>query len=353
VAAKRRVIYATSGWCIHDTRWFAALEDNDLSPVGMSITDDPGSLPPGVLTIDSPEVLRAKVDGLARDASHTGGLSILAGPLTTVTRHLVGVDARLVGLSWGWDLQPEALGQPFDADELAWVSMLDALIVDSVVTRAVAERLGLTADRINLIPWGIDTELFTPDGPKADLSVWGVRPGDRVVLSLRSHTRIHRVGDIIEAFAIAVREDPALFLLVGGDGPLSEQFKRRVGELAVADRARFVGLLPEDDLPALLRAVDVYVSATAVDGTSVTLLQALACATPVIISDTPGNRAWLSDESMSFAVDDIGALARSLVSTKIDRQHRNLRSGAALVGEVADWRRNSRVVAGQVMSDSL
>jgi glycosyltransferase involved in cell wall biosynthesis len=258
--------------------------------------------------------LRAEIDQMVGESEVSGRIAILAGPLTTVTAYLVGLDARLVGLSWGWDLQPEAIGQPFDADALAWVGRLDALIVDSVVTRAVAERLGLKSDRISLIPWGIDPKLFTPDGPKADLSAWGVSPGDRAVLSLRSHTPVHRVGDIIEAFARAREEDPSLFLLVGGDGPLLEQHVARVAEMGIGDRVRFIGILPETELPGLLRAVDVYVSATAVDGTSVTLLQALATGTPAVVSDIPGNRPWLEHGlTATFPTTDVQRLGMRIL----------------------------------------
>jgi glycosyltransferase involved in cell wall biosynthesis len=336
MAEKQRVIYATSGWCIHDTRWFAALQDNGLNPIAMSVTDDPALLPEGSRAFRSAEYLRNGVDELLE--AHP--IPILAGPLTTITRHLVGANTRIVGLSWGWDLQPEAIGGELDADELAWVSDLDALIVDSIVTEHVAINLGVDPARISNIPWGIDVDLFTPDGPKADLSGYGVSAGNKVVLSLRSHTPIHRVGDIIEAFAIAVREDPSLFLLVGSDGPLLDDNIRRVEQLGISARVQFIGMLPEHELPALLRAADLYVSASAVDGTSVTLLQALATATPVVASAIPGNLAWLQPPScIAVSVGDhrglVGALA---TKRKGSIRAQGARLVASRVRATSDWR---------------
>ena len=342
MAEKQRVIYATSGWCIHDTRWFTALQDNGLDPIAMSVTDEPALLPEGSRAFRSADDLRAGIDELTEAHS----IPILAGPLTTVTRHLMGSNTRIVGLSWGWDLQPEAIGEEFDADELAWVSDLDALIVDSIVTEAVAINLGLDPSRISNIPWGIDVDLFTPDGPKADLSRWGVEPGDRVVLSLRSHTAIHRIGDIIEAFAMALREDPNLFLLVGADGPLLDDNIKRAEQLGIEARVQFIGMLPETDLPALLRAASVYVSATAVDGTSVTLLQALATGTPVIASRIPANLAWLGSSSCrSVSVGDVNALAEVFRDVGPRGQPTgDVMLHAGVVRLAADWGSNSAVL---------
>ena len=303
------VIYATADWCIHDDRWVEALVTNGFDPICFSLKTKDCVVPGGTTIVYSAQDLRREIDAITANES----MPILAGPLTTITKHLMGANARIVGLSWGWDLQPEALGEVLDPGALAWIADLDALIVDSIVTEQIAQDLGLAADRISNIPWGIDTELFTPQGPKADLAQWGAAAGDRVVLSLRAHTPIHRVGDIVEAFALAVKEDPKLFLLIGGDGALRRTLEARVNELGIEHRTAFSGMLPEEDLPALLRAVDLYVAATAVDGSSVTLLQALACGVRVLVSDIPGNLPWIEDaESETFQLGAIEALGRAL-----------------------------------------
>jgi glycosyltransferase involved in cell wall biosynthesis len=303
------VIYATADWCIHDDRWVAALVTNGFDPICFSVKAKECVVPVGTTVVDSVQDLRREIDAITANES----MPILAGPLTTITKHLMGANVRIVGISWGWDLQPEALGEVFDPTSLAWIADLDALIVDSIVTEQIAQNLGLAPDRISNIPWGIDVDLFTPQGSKADLTQWGVGPTDRVVLSLRAHTPIHHVGDIVEAFAISVMQDPKLFLLIGGDGPLRQSLEARVHELGIEHRTTFIGMLPELELPALLRAVDLYVAATAVDGTSVTLLQALACGAPVLVADIPGNLPWIGDEGAeTFKVGAVDALGQAM-----------------------------------------
>jgi glycosyltransferase involved in cell wall biosynthesis len=330
------VIYATADWCIHDDRWVAALVTNGFDPICFSVKTKDCVVPDGTTVVNSAQELRARID--ARIAERQ--IPILAGPLTTITKHLMGANARVVGLSWGWDLQPEALGEVLDPGALAWISDLDALIVDSIVTEQIAQDLGLAPERISNIPWGIDTELFTPQGPKADLAQWGAAAGDRVVLSLRAHTPIHRIGDIVEAFALAVKEDPKLFLLIGGDGALRRTLEARVNELGIEHRTAFSGMLPEEDLPALLRAVDLYVAATAVDGTSVTLLQALACGVRVLVSDIPGNLPWIEDvESETVKVGAIGEMGQAIAKFSLKPQTRQRLRKQPLTPRV-NWDRN-------------
>jgi glycosyltransferase involved in cell wall biosynthesis len=308
--------------------------------------DSQTAAPEGAVYAADEAELRARAFDLAHPADGGGNVPILAGPLTTVTRHLLGIGTRLVGLSWGWDLQPEAIGEPFVPADLAWIAGLDALIVDSDVTRNVALGLGLEQGRIATIPWGVDVDLFTPDGPVADLSCWGVGAQDIVVLSLRAHTAIHGTTDVIEALGLALAEQPRLFLLMGGHGPLTEQHQARVRELAIEDRVRFIGLLPETELPTLLRAVDMYVSMTQVDGTSVTLLQALACGTPVVASDIPGNRPWIDLAGAARChVGDTVALGAAFAGRPGTRPSAKVRGGlnAAAVKRV-DWHANSQAL---------
>ncbi len=340
------VIYATADWCIHDDRWVAALVTNGFDPICFSVRTRECVVPDRTTIVDSAQELRTEIDTLTAIQR----MPILAGPLTTITKHLMGANARIVGLSWGWDLQPEALGEVFDPTALAWIADLDALIVDSIVTEQIAHDLGLALERISNIPWGVDTELFTRQGPKADLSQWGVAPGDRVVLSLRAHTPIHRVGDIVEAFALAVKEDPKLFLLIGGDGPLRQALEARTHELGIEHRTTFIRMLPEQELPALLRAVDLYVAATAVDGTSVTLLQALACGVPVLVSDISGNLPWIEDAGAeTFKLGAIDEMCQAMVVrasktqtyTPLRAQHQASRM---------NWEWNSRALVGLLRS---
>ena len=260
------VLYVSHTSGVHDDRWIGAMRSSSCTVTPLQV--DPEG-----------KEARSRVMSLTTEL----GIDIIvAGPLTTCTSHLVGLDVPLVGLSWGFDLH-EMADDESDPDP-SWMVGLAGLIVDSEPTRSIAEDLGVSRDHIELIPWGVDLDLFDPAGPRAEHPELPVN--SRVVLSARSHEPLYRVGDIAAAFERArglVKDD--VYLVVLNDGPLTEEIKAGAG-----DHTLFLGRVSERELAAWLRRSDLYVSSSETDGSSVTLLQAMACGTPVLVSDIPGNR---------------------------------------------------------------
>lgn len=327
--SRDRVLYATSGWGVHDARWTGALEACGFD----------------VAVSDSTDGLRERAG-----AFEPLDAPVLAGPLTSVTRLLVGLERPIIGLSWGYDLA-QGHSQSVSRDELRWIADLDGLVVDSVATRDEAIALGLSPDRIVLIPWGVDLDSCDPSGLAVTAADHGFPPDSRVILSMRTHDVLYRTADVIEAYATACAADPSLRLVMGGDGPLTAAHRSRVAELGLADVVRFIGRVDESDVPAVLRGADAYVTASETDGTSVTLLQAMACGTPVLASRIPGNQAWVVDEvtGRTFAVGDIGALAGLMATGATDTAVAGMTGRArALVEREADWRVN-RLRLGEML----
>ena len=290
----KHVIYASASAGIHDRRWVEALR-----ACGFEVT---------VMAANAE--LRASLEAFEPFTA-----PVLAGPLNAVTKLLVGLSRPVIGLSWGYDLQ-QGHSQAVPLESLAWISKLDGLVVDSPATSDLAISLGLAAERIVLIPWGVDLEVFTPTGPVVSAAAHGFASGSRVVLSLRTHDTLYRTSDVIEAFARAALVDPALMLVMGGDGPLTPAHRARVAELGLESRVRFIGRVDEAELPALLRGAELYVTASETDGTSVTLLQAMACGVSVVASDNPGNDWWIEEgvTGHRFAVGDINTLANLMTA---------------------------------------
>jgi len=265
-----RCLYVTNGWGIHDDRWFAALEGQGFSPVAVRLGID----------ATSPADLVQAVERAAPEDT-----PIIAGPLNSITVHLVDLPNPIVGLSWGFDLH--------QMDSSTWLSRLSGIIVDSEATAAIAGEAGVNPDRITFIPWGVDLNAFHPNGPEQDLQAWGVPADARILLTLRAHEPQYRVPDVIRAMPRILVETPNAFLLVGNRGSQTSELEQLVSTLQLTDHVSFIPLIEETELPQLLRASDVYISASEVDGTSVTLLQAMACGVPVVVSEIPGNRPWV------------------------------------------------------------
>jgi len=315
-------VYASAGWGLHDLRWTNALRELGHEPAVVVLGRD------------------ATVDGFREavsDAAH-GALPVLAGPLTTVTRHLAVGDElpTVVGLSWGYDLH-----ELQDASDVAWLPSLSGLIVDSDPTMQFALQAGVDESRLTFLPWGVDLEQFSPEGPIFDTAALQLKPGSRLLLSMRAHEPIYRVDEIVRAFAQVHQDHEELVLLIGHSGSLTDDLRARVSQLQLDDSVRFIGSVPEPQVAELMRACVGYVSASEVDGTSVTLLQAMACGTPVIASDSPGNLSWVSPNTgFLFHVGSVTQQAAAISQALTMDVTRRTDAALSLVRARADWHAN-------------
>lgn len=285
------VHYVTQGWCVHDDRWTQALRDVGFDPDVIQVGRDIST------ASDLAEYIASR---------QLADLPILAGPLNTVAEHVRDFGRRVVGLSWGFDIHR--------MDELAWLGDLGGVIVDSVATAELLRKADVDPSRITYLPWGVDLEAFPASQPVLTRSSLGIPDQAKVILSLRAHEQRYHVGDVIKAFAEVAAADPEAVLVVGSAGSLTEDLERQCASLSIHDRVYFIGHRTESEVADLLALADAYVSASEVDGTSVTLLQAMASGAPCVVSDIPGNRPWIHNGRTGwlFALRDSAHLARAI-----------------------------------------
>jgi glycosyltransferase involved in cell wall biosynthesis len=146
------------------------------------------------------------------------------------------------------------------------------------------------------MPNGVDTGLFSPaDGGELRSSL-GI-PGDALVAAFvatldRAH-HFKRLDVAIDALAQAPEN---VHLVVAGGGELLEEFKARAASAGVGDRVHFLGAVPHPELPAVLRAADLFLLTTEPpESFGIVVIEAMACGLPAIASDYPGVRAVVDD----------------------------------------------------------
>lgn len=141
-------------------------------------------------------------------------------------------------------------------------------------------RMGLPRSSVTIVPAGVDTGLFTPEGPAQP------RPAESGRLLSVGLYPGHRQDDVIRALRLVSDAELVIVGAAGGDQDAEEAERRRLQELAqrlgVAARVRFVGSVPHEELPAWYRSAE----AVACTGGSVpgedTALEAMACGVPVV-----------------------------------------------------------------------
>lgn len=167
--------------------------------------------------------------------------------------------------------------------------------------------------KVSVIPNGIDTDVFYPDGEPAHAPVRFIR------LGMAARFSFSKRQDLLVAVAerlATLRPTLAVELAFAGDGDELARVRQLAASSSVAPGIRFDGLLPEDDVAPWLRRLDVYVHATDGETLSTSLLQAMATGLPIIASDIPGVSNLLGkDGEYGVCVDnDVDAFTRAILA---------------------------------------
>jgi len=161
-----------------------------------------------------------------------------------------------------------------------------AVLAGSSDEQSDLTRLGVPRRSIRVVPCGVDTDEFSPEGPVAERTT---RPRLVTVAELSEY-------DAIGTLLRAMSKVPGADLVVAG-GPPRDQLRddlgfRRLSKLAdslgVSGQVTFVGQVGRTALPPLLRSADLLVSVSEYDPTGILAVQAMACGTPVIASAVGG-----------------------------------------------------------------
>jgi len=223
---------------------------------------------------------------LQPDIIHAGPVQACAFPAALAGAH------PLVTMSWGSDMLVDA--------ERGWgrwqatyaLRRSDVFLCDCEVVRQRAMELGVSPDRIIVFPWGVNLTHFSPgDGVQLRRELgW---EDTFIVLSSRSFEPIYGVDTLVKGWIAAAKENPRLRLLMLGSGSQESMLRDLLEGAGFLGRVHFAGQVAFEDLPAHLRTADLYVSASHSDGSSISLLESMACGLPAVVSDIPGNREWV------------------------------------------------------------
>ncbi len=172
----------------------------------------------------------------------------------------------------------------------------------------LAER-GIPRDSVEVIYPGIDTVSYTPlDGTRAAAPVFAY------LGRLKKYKGVHLV---IRAFAEMEHKDATLE--IAGAGDYRPALERLAASLDLGGRVRFLGRIDEQEKLALLRRAWALVFASPKEGWGITNLEAAACGTPVVASNSPGIRESVRDGETGFLVPHGDCRAMAAAMTQLAR----------------------------------
>lgn len=349
-----KILYVTSNGGIHDYRFLKKLtEDYDvllLHYASSVLIDEIKNLKNLKIISVKPLVksfpLLTKIFHFKKvyknfkpDIVHTGYLwqvGILASILN-LHPHL--------SMPWGSDIL-------FEPDE----SLLKKILVKKVVRQCdhiqcdaefvkskIIKDYGVPEDKVAVFPWGIDLDLFKEQDKNHCKKELGINEDAFITLFTRHLDTVYGLKDLLEGFKLFCKnKNNAQLLLVSG-GPLKNYAVDFINKNNLETHIKIIGKIPNSKLPVYLGAADVYISPSLSDGTSLSLLEALAVGPGIVVTDVPAIREWISPENgFVVPINNPGEICRALESYFHNREL--ISKHAALNKEIvknrADWDKN-------------
>tara|TARA_R110002073_G_scaffold57184_3_gene145561 strand:+ start:6978 stop:8057 length:1080 start_codon:yes stop_codon:yes gene_type:complete len=189
------------------------------------------------------------------------------------------------------------------------------LVVPSGFLRQVFSEFGVAAA---VIPNIIDLEMFYPAATQSRDNVF-------TLVITRNLEPIYGLDTAIRALALAREAVPTLHLKIAGSGPQQAELQRLVEQLGLGDAVAFLGRLERQQVVDLYHGADAMLNPSRVDNMPNSVLEALACALPVISTNVGGVPYIVQHGQTALLVprDDAGAMADAIVKLYTDTTLRN------------------------------
>ncbi|MDQ5948076.1 MAG: hypothetical protein QG651_570 [Pseudomonadota bacterium] len=139
----------------------------------------------------------------------------------------------------------------------------------------------------------------------------------KIILSNRLHKPLYRVDKIIQAFATLIKNnliDTEYRLVIAGSGDESANLEQLAQDLSVKSRIDFVGMLSYRELVEFYQQAQLFISVPESDGTSSSLLEALAYGCIPVLSNLPANLEWVLDQVNGFIAPEVGQLQQQILA---------------------------------------
>jgi len=255
-----------------------------------------------------------------------GGLVPTFGLLAPLAAWRVGIPVVATFHSWF----PRSAG--YRVLRRLWQPMLDRHAALIAVSQPVVDAMSrYFRARWEIIPNGVDVQFFQPNGRRPTDAL---AHGPRLLFLARLEPR-NGLGTLLEAMPRILERHPRARLTVVGDGPWRGYYERRARRLG--DAVRFAGRVL-GGRPDYYGGADLYLCPTTRSSFGVTLIEAMACGTPIVVSDIAGFRELVrrGGEAVLISKDDPAAWAETAIRLIEDPARREA-MGAAGLAKAAEF----------------
>jgi glycosyltransferase involved in cell wall biosynthesis len=243
----------------------------------------------------------------------------------------IGLDSRIkkVCISWTSDIVSAKIEDSSLPEDL-----FDLLIIDSDFAEKLWLRAGLSVSKIYKIPYGIDLNNRTLPYSQ----------NRKQMISTRSWEKSYNQETILKAIELIKAKDYYEALDFAGTGSTFLELQSDFNHLEVEGKINFLGKLDNSKILSILPSYRLYISASSSDGVSVSMLEAMAAGTPVLVANIESNNEWITHGENGFLFETFSSEDLSIKISEILENKYDLSSisdfAYRTVVKRADWNKN-------------
>jgi glycosyltransferase involved in cell wall biosynthesis len=242
------------------------------------------------------------------DVVHAHSHLYFSTNLAAVVRRIGGPPLAITNHGLYSQTAPEAVFKMYLRTLGRWTfNRSDMVFCYTEEDRKRLREVGVSAP-VEVVPNGIDTSRFTPDGPVHE----SVPDGSPAILFVGRLVEGKRPGDAIAILAQLRETHPDARLVVCGDGPLRGALTDKVAKSGLGKSVDFLGHIPYKEMPRVYRSADALVLPSRAEGLPRTVLEALASGIPTVVSDLEQVAPVVEGVGRTVPVGDIDAFADAL-----------------------------------------
>ncbi len=348
-----KILYFSLGYCTHDHRFLKTISEGGHEVFFVRLENnarqvEDRAVPPNVhqviwkggrgpfrwrslprLTLDFRHLTRE----IKPDIIH-------AGPIQTCAFIAILSGFRpVLTMSWGFDLMDDVHKNKW----MEWVTRYTLkhstfFISDANITRDMALQYGMNPEKTMVFPWGVDLTHF---------NVKTFKPENVETFTLfcnRSWEPRYGVDVLAKAFVKVAATKPEVGLILLNGGSQAAAIRQILQNGGVFERVYFGGQVSQTDLPNWYHRANLYISPSHVDGSSVSLMEALACGLPCLVSNIPANKEWVTEGENGWLFEDGNAdmlAEKILLAIKNNSLAKIGNASRVIAEERADWKKNA------------
>jgi L-malate glycosyltransferase len=209
----------------------------------------------------------------------------------------------LIVTAWGSDILISAKSKVQGLFIKFILSKADLITCDGENTRAAMINLGVRTQKIKTIFFGVDIKKFKPGQQNEKLKKKLAVSYSPIVIFLRGSNPGYDAQTLIKAIPIILLKIPNTKFIIAGGGEKGDYLINLAKSLKIIGATRFIGQIPNEELPQYLNLADVYVCTSLSDGgISISTAEGMACGLPVVVTDSGDNKKWIEDGKGGFVI---------------------------------------------------